>query len=106
MKDAKGYGSNARGGVSSQVNAVNEWIKSIRGVVGRHADQPSVGTEPPTHNNLDAEFAGRNAAQRQQREIDAQSTPKLSDVRGNPGGTGTEEEWADIKHEHYKDATR
>ena len=80
MKDAKGHGSNARGGVSSQVNAINEWIKSIRSSAQRHANQPSVGTEPPTHDNLDAELAGRNTAERQ-REIDAQSTlPKMSDT--------------------------
>lgn len=80
MKDAKGHGSDPHGGVSSQVKAVNEWIKSIRSSVGRHADQPSVGTEPPAPHVLDAETAGRNQAQRQ-REIDAQSTlPKMSDT--------------------------
>ncbi len=111
MKDAKGHGSDPRGGVGpSKQTAIGEFLNamrnSVRGLQGhdetpvaRHA-QVSVNTEPPTHDNLDAELAGRNLAQRQ-RETGAQSTM----IRGNPGGTGTEDVWADIKHEHYKAGT-
>ncbi len=95
MKDAKGHGSNKRGEVGpSNQAAIQNLMNALRAGVGAH----SAGIHAINRSLTLAQTSAKGTVAA---PVAAQQT-----IHGNPGGTGTEEEWAEIRHQHYKEGTR
>jgi hypothetical protein len=77
-------------------------------VVARHANSPSVGVGGSGGGGSSGSSGdgggggGRpSGGEKRKKAISAQQT-----IHGNPGGTGSADDWAEIRHQHYKSATQ
>ena len=48
----------------------------------------------------------RNFDEARERERAAAAQQTIGKIKATPGGSGTEDEWAEIKYQHYKEATK
>ncbi len=69
-------------------------------VIARHSHAVSVGTESPSGGG-GGSGGGSGFGAKRKKAINAQQT-----IHGNPGGTGSADDWAEIRHQHYKSATK